>query len=572
MLDNKSYSLIELSISLTIVTLLITSGATIFAKKSEIDKIKITRERMDIIERAIVNYVDLNGFIPCPATGSSVENDAYFGDSQTNASYNSATHVCSNNTTSNVGMVPIRNLGLEDKYAYDGWGRKFSFQIGTGMGNAVDFSDLNYRGDLDVVDHNGVNITNRYAPIPNNYGAAYVIVSFGQDGIGAWSRNITTTPTSPTSTNVEYNNSLYLSGGNSYGSNIYIKDTSSTNFNHLVTFQTKPMLTSPKLGISPIKIPRYMCDDASAIATAGFPLGSGFNPLLLGASSVVSKSIGGTSYAPSNASLPAQIYLSAIKTQKLCNNPPVATYNVNSNSASSCNFSPKAISGLTLWLDGNDPNATGVQVSATTPISTWKDKSGNGYNATSSGTAPQASYDLGFPNSKILVNFIGTGYYTSTLTLPASTSMSVFIVKTIGSGQMLYFGSGACYFGENATAGSGFTTINFFVPNVTTIPQPTYYGSTSYDPVLLNAIINGATTRVEMLDLYNIYSSFDSANTSFSCSAGNYQLFVGANNTGASKYQGKIAEILIYQSNLSPGNYKALQGYLTRKWFSGECP
>jgi hypothetical protein len=45
-------------------------------------------------------------------------------------------------------------------------------------------------------------------------------------------------------------------------------------------------------------------------------------------------------------------------------------------------FSPKDLPGCTLWLDASDPNATGSPVANGTVISTWRDKSGLGCNAT----------------------------------------------------------------------------------------------------------------------------------------------------------------------------------------------
>ena len=48
-------------------------------------------------------------------------------------------------------------------------------------------------------------------------------------------------------------------------------------------------------------------------------------------------------------------------------------------------FDPRSIGGCQLWLDAADSYATGTSTNAAI-ITTWKDKSDNGYNGTSSGS------------------------------------------------------------------------------------------------------------------------------------------------------------------------------------------
>jgi hypothetical protein len=49
-------------------------------------------------------------------------------------------------------------------------------------------------------------------------------------------------------------------------------------------------------------------------------------------------------------------------------------------------FSPLNFGGVTLWLDGNDSSATGFSGAVGASVTTWVDKSLNGYNAAASGT------------------------------------------------------------------------------------------------------------------------------------------------------------------------------------------
>ena len=73
-------------------------------------------------------------------------------------------------------------------------------------------------------------------------------------------------------------------------------------------------------------------------------------------------------------------------------------------------FSPTNIPGCTLWLDAADPNT----VVGTSPVTNWKDKSGKGYNLSSSGGTPQyvnygPGYSIYLNNSYLAVPTIAGG-------------------------------------------------------------------------------------------------------------------------------------------------------------------
>jgi type II secretory pathway pseudopilin PulG len=580
---NSGYSLVELSISLTVIALLVTSGLTLFAKKSEAEKSQVTKEKIRVIEKAIVDYVDVNGFIPCPAKGTALESDQYFGDSLTNASYNTATHLCSNNTTNNVGMVPVRNLGLDDSYAYDGWDRKFSFQVAKGMGNAYDFSDSNYRGDISIVDFYGIERTNTAFPVPKNYGAAFVIISFGQDGIGAWGKNSSANPTAPSNTMIEYQNSKYLSSTN----NIYIQDGIYSKFDDIVSFKNKLFLTTSRLSTSPIKVSSHLCRDANAIVTSGFSNGG-----------YMSGGITGTvPTASASTDFKTQIYLSALKLQKLCNNPPL-TATLTTGANTSCYFNPDSIAGLQLWLDANDTQADASTLIAGTKVNPWKDKSGNGNDATSAGlnsaTVNTASI---FPNSNTILYFDGlTNYYTIPLSSLANSNYTIFVVEAnngvISPGNtahntILNANPSNCVLLEYYYSANTDTTVPF--DNLFSATIPGYFdyyfqhnnnasaimnlSASSLIPVTPNlwvasfSTVNGQTLSVTSAN-GNVVSSSNSYTTSCVGVTGGV---IGATTAGTLKYQGYIAEILIYNQTLTPSDINAIAGYLTTKWMTGEC-
>ena len=125
MLTKKTgYSFIELSITLTIIALIVAGGIGFIGNKNDAERIKITNDNLNQIERAITDFININNYIPCPAPFNTLETSVNFGDSTASGVYNitapcpspylynpTATgnvipNKCSNNLANNVGMVP----------------------------------------------------------------------------------------------------------------------------------------------------------------------------------------------------------------------------------------------------------------------------------------------------------------------------------------------------------------------------------------------------------------------------------------------------------------------------------
>jgi hypothetical protein len=120
-------------------------------------------------------------------------------------------------------------------------------------------------------------------------------------------------------------------------------------------------------------------------------------------------------------------------------------------------FSPTSITGLQLWLDGNDPAGTGTQPANGATVSTWVDKSGNGYNATAAPSRVVGTYSTSFR----AVNFAtsSTGYITSYSAAPTNETMFVvFNNPSPSSGNNILIGGvqGARSLGAgHSSAGTG---------------------------------------------------------------------------------------------------------------------
>jgi len=206
LIKQAGYTLLELSIVLAILGLLVAGGLTLYQNRSEAIRVEETRDRLMVIDQALKDFFARNEFLPCPADGRLSDNAASFGVSNNLLSYNPLTRECAppQGGGNLRGMVPVRTLGLDDTVAYDGWGRRFSYQLSSGMGDPEHFRDEeNTTGDIQVFNPEGLRMTHP------NYRAAYVVLSHGANGFYAWRRGGAAnyiTPAAPADAGVEIYN------------------------------------------------------------------------------------------------------------------------------------------------------------------------------------------------------------------------------------------------------------------------------------------------------------------------------------------------------------------------------
>lgn len=261
--NNRSgYTLIELSLVVAVLGVMLGFGLSLYTKKTEGTRLKITQERLDVIEQALADHALVFGFLPCPANPTDATDSTASATTvlDVNGDCNHASLV------NHTGMVPTRALLLTDEYTYDGWGRRFSYRIARGLATVAGFADKDNRGDLSVTDMVGNELTGINVTPPENYGAAYVVMSHGQNGRGAWTRGGGIV--APIPTGVELQNYANAAPAN----NIYIQservnDTvNNIYFDDVTRYKGKiPLSKGEKKPISPIRIPSRVCQDARAI-------------------------------------------------------------------------------------------------------------------------------------------------------------------------------------------------------------------------------------------------------------------------------------------------------------------
>ena len=227
-----------------------------------------------------------------------------------------------------------------------------------------------------------------------------------------------------------------------------------------------------------------------------------------------------------------------------------------------------ALAGQVLWLDANDTAtvldaegdnaASGAAFSGS--VATWVDKSSSGFNVTASVASDRPAYTTGALNSKNVLTFDGTADklinstasivgddFTTFIVFNRTTAAgrdavlemgaggvrNGFFINDVGSGAISYYLSGAFYnFSGPYVVGnySMLTTIQ----NITDIS------------LYQNAALNLSATGIARTTSTGIY--------------------VGDDSTSGDQLAGNIAEIIIYDRDLTSDERHDVENYLASKW------
>jgi len=188
---NSGFSLLELSVSLAVISIFIAGLLAISAQKTRQEKQVQLQEKMDMIEVALQEFRKRNGRLPCPANGSTLIADAGFGlEVATPGSCPTADDISGNIA---IGVVPVRTLGLADDAIIDPWGGRFTYGVDVRMTcdltttASCPLGDASFNtygpatvlagGSITVKDGTGADRTTQ---------AIALVLSHGQNGHGAY--------------------------------------------------------------------------------------------------------------------------------------------------------------------------------------------------------------------------------------------------------------------------------------------------------------------------------------------------------------------------------------------------
>jgi len=213
--QGAGFTLVELAIAITIIGLLFVLFLPVSSTLLNNKKRELSRQKLNIIETAMANYVAINKRLPCPADGTL--------STGLEVSRN-ASQDCTGSQVN--GVVPWVTIGLTKADIEDGWHHRITYRAGFGLtrDNALDMSwcdpagtksvDMdagtppvgicspscvginmatctstqNYLASkgFDIRDGTGTTLIMSGTP-PAYTGAAYVLISHGDNGYGAFS-------------------------------------------------------------------------------------------------------------------------------------------------------------------------------------------------------------------------------------------------------------------------------------------------------------------------------------------------------------------------------------------------
>jgi hypothetical protein len=224
-------------------------------------------------------------------------------------------------------------------------------------------------------------------------------------------------------------------------------------------------------------------------------------------------------------------------------------------------FSPLNFGQLSLWLDGADPAGTGIQPANGASVTTWVDKSPNGYNATAAPSRTVGTYStslraVNFPNST-------TGYITSYSASPTNETM--FVVGNNASpsaNNFIIIGGvqGARSLGLGSTV-NGVNTVGNLNTQVAWLAST---GAGTYTSGTTMIVRSEFTATTNFISLNGGVNTASGGAPNFTAGRVTY-LGVDATN-GAYYYIGHAMEIIIYNRVLSSIQSQIVEGYLAWKW------
>jgi hypothetical protein len=234
-------------------------------------------------------------------------------------------------------------------------------------------------------------------------------------------------------------------------------------------------------------------------------------------------------------------------------------------------FSPLSIPNCCLWLDAADKTTLFSDSAGTLPVSTgsltlkcWKDKSTSNNNATNTGSNPTVTFNS--LNSLNTVTFTTSNYLNLTSTsLPngGQNASYFFVLKTTNTGVQVFFSHGPDPAVQYQTPQFFFASQNLYAD--------TYGGTAIYDATTItNNYLVTSFTRNATLNGWLQGSSFVAANNATilgNTGTGFATLGIGRE-LSVLRYSfiGEIAEVIVYNTDLTTINRQLVEGHLANKW------
>ncbi len=170
----RGFTLIELAIVITVSSLLLVGFTHLYDTLRLQQALKITRQRMEVVQQRLDDYADTKERLPCPLPpGSSSlakEPDAC-----------SKAELKPEERDVAIGIVPVAALGLTPQEALDGWGNMFTYAVSAKLTKEKGMRGVEPPAGI-------IGLVNAYGDnaLPAADSGRYVIISHGPHGLGSF--------------------------------------------------------------------------------------------------------------------------------------------------------------------------------------------------------------------------------------------------------------------------------------------------------------------------------------------------------------------------------------------------
>jgi len=179
--SQSGFTLLELSIVLTIIAILLSSGLSLVGASVERDKAKLTMDEIIIIEETMQKFVLEYGRLPCPALINATRNNVAYGREAdcTNPSPPAGMlrveYPAGSGNFVRIGGLPFYSMHLPDIYIGDAWNSRYLYAVSE---NLITTANTGSTGHILVQD--------AYTEMINDR-VAWVVVSTGPSAEGGFS-------------------------------------------------------------------------------------------------------------------------------------------------------------------------------------------------------------------------------------------------------------------------------------------------------------------------------------------------------------------------------------------------
>lgn len=182
-MSRNGFSLMEMSIGITISSIVFISFMTFYVKFFKEDQVLATQNKLKKIEAAIVVYSSKYGHLPCPSPLNAGLTSSSFGVSTdcSASAPSGTTDYSTNNDAIRIGAVPFKTIGLDSSYAFDAWRNRITY---VSVKNQSTTTTLFY--SFPTAGSNAIAVKDKNANfLHTSLDTAYVLLSHGEKGTGA---------------------------------------------------------------------------------------------------------------------------------------------------------------------------------------------------------------------------------------------------------------------------------------------------------------------------------------------------------------------------------------------------